>query len=554
MQHTKGLSEGILGCFLNHEREIPDDIFLRQPQGDQWKEYTWKETGDAARKIAAWLQQQHVEAGSRIGIWSQNCAEWIICDLAIMMSGMVSVPLYANVNPDMLHSILQHSGCQILFAGKLKPGDWQAAQGTIPKNIRVVSFSSYHLSGADSLDQVAGLPADEARIIHPRPDDPVTIIYTSGTTGTPKGVVHTYRTTISAVLAASDMILLNRRGNRFLSYLPLSHAAERGIVEFGGIYSGGSISFVESTDSFSRNMKSVLPTHFLGVPRVWHKFKEKITERLPPQQLNRLLKIPVMNSLLRKRIKAALGLKKAEVILSGAAPISADLLMWFRRLDINIREGYGLSEDFNACSLNPPDDIRIGTVGKIFPNQEVKVLPDTHEIVQRASWVMNGYYHNDELNAQTLIDGFLHTGDMGSIEDGYLTITGRVKDIFKTTKGEYIVPGAAETLFLSMDEIDQACVLGSRYPQPFLLVVLSHHGKSLAKPEVEQRLGAQLERYNQGCMGYQKLRKAIIVDEEWTPENNLLTPTLKLKRNEIARKYEEKMEPLYLNSESISWV
>ena len=393
----------------------------------------------------------------------------------------------------------------------------------------------------------------EATIILPSLDDLLTIIYTSGTTGAPKGVMHTYGTTISAVLAAREFVMIDQPGNRFISYLPLSHAAERGLVEFGAIYSGGSIAFVESAEQFSATMQAVQPTHFLAVPRVWQKFREGILEKVSGNKMEIMLRIPFVSSILKKRILATLGLQKAKIILTGAAPISVELLKWFHRLGIPVQEAYGLSEDFNVCSINPRTDIRIGTTGKLLSGQDVKILPDTHEIIQRSAWIMKGYYKDPELNAKAIQDGYFYTGDIGEIVDGYLVITGRVKDIFKTAKGEYIAPFPLEAHFLSMDEIDQACVLGSRYPQPFIIVVLSKQGKKIDKELLESKLNATLDACNQDSMGYQRLKKVIIVKEEWTTDNGILTLTMKMKRNVVAKLYEEKLEKIYASEETVSW-
>jgi long-subunit acyl-CoA synthetase (AMP-forming) len=370
----------------------------------------------------------------------------------------------------------------------------------------------------------------------------------------PKGVVHTYGTIMKAIEVAQELVLLNQPGNRFFSYLPLSHAAERGLVECGAIFSGGSISFVESVETFQVNLQATAPTHFLGVPRIWEKFQQKITEKLPQRKLTFLLKIPLVRFLLRRKIKQALGLHKAKVLLTGAAPIAPDLLKWFARLDFSIQEAYGMSENFSACTINPKGQIRIGSVGKLVANQEVKIDPVTQEIIQRAEWVMQGYFKEPELTAQTIQNGYLHTGDMGEIsEDGYLTLLGRVKDIFKTSKGEYIVPLKTEMHFLSLKEVDQVCLLGINYPQPFLVAVLSEYGKRLSKRALNENLRIALDLCNESCMDYQKVKKVILVREEWTNDNNLLTPTLKIKRNAIGAKYETKLQELYYNNEIVSW-
>jgi long-subunit acyl-CoA synthetase (AMP-forming) len=545
---------GILGYFLKWEASTPNAIFLRQPYGNLWREHTWQQAGAEARRLLAKLQNMHLAPGTRIALLSQNCAEWIICDLAIMMGGYVSVPLYANVNAETLQTILTHSEARLLLIGKLKTSDWEQIRTAIPVSLQTVTMPEYEKESIPSWKEFISPGLPEATIVYPSLDDMLTIIYTSGTTGMPKGVVHTYGTIMKAIEVAQELVLLNQPGNRFFSYLPLSHAAERGLVECGAIFSGGSISFVESVETFQVNLQATAPTHFLGVPRIWEKFQQKITEKLPQRKLTFLLKIPLVRFLLRRKIKQALGLHKAKVLLTGAAPIAPDLLKWFARLDFSIQEAYGMSENFSACTINPKGQIRIGSVGKLVAKQEVKIDPITQEIIQRAEWVMQGYFKEPELTAQTIQNGYLHTGDMGEIsEDGYLTLLGRVKDIFKTSKGEYIVPLKTEMHFLSLKEVDQVCLLGINYPQPFLVAVLSEYGKRLSKRALNENLRIALDLCNESCMDYQKVKKVILVREEWTNDNNLLTPTLKIKRNAIGAKYETKLQELYYNNEIVSW-
>lgn len=553
MKPEQDITTGILGYFFKWEAGTPDAVFLRQPFGKRWKEYTWRETGIAARKLLAQIQQMQFMPGTKIGIWSNNCAEWIICDLALMMGGYISVPLYANVNSENLKGILLHAECELLFVGKIDLKVWESNKYAIPSKVKTLAMPGFQFENLVQQVHQIESSVPKPNIILPSFDDLLTIIYTSGTTGAPKGVMHTYGTTINAVLAAREMVMIDQPGNRFISYLPLSHAAERGLVEFGAIYSGGSISFVESAEQFSATMQVVQPTHFLAVPRVWQKFREGILEKVSSNKIEFMLRIPFVSSMLKKRILTTLGLQKAKIILTGAAPISVELLKWFHRLGIPIQEAYGLSEDFNVCSINPRTDIRIGTTGKLLSGQEVKILPDTHEIIQRSAWIMKGYFKDPELNAKAIQDGYFYTGDIGEIVDGYLVITGRVKDIFKTAKGEYIAPFQIEAHFLSMDEIDQACVLGSRYPKPFIVVVLSKRGKEMDKDMLEGKLKATLDVYNRDSMGYQRLKKVIIVKDEWTTDNGILTLTMKMKRNVVAKLYEEKLENKYSTDETISW-
>ena len=291
--------EGILEYFLHWERETPNAVFLRQPKGSNWKEYSWREVGFEARKIQANLTRLGIHKGDRVALLSQNCAEWIMTDIGIMMGGFVSVPLYANVNASTLNDILTHSEAKLLFIGKMNDKDWDAVKHSIPDIIQTVTFNGYERESITSWKQFLQTHEIPDTVPDVSKHDVFTIIYTSGSTGTPKGVVHCNNSVINALNIAGKEVLLDKQGNRFFSYLPLSHAAERGLVECGAIFSGGSISFVESLESFASNIKNSKPTHFFGVPRIWEKFQEKILESLSQQKLNILLKLPLISSIIK---------------------------------------------------------------------------------------------------------------------------------------------------------------------------------------------------------------------------------------------------------------
>ena len=542
----------ILDYFSKWVRETPDEIFLTQPKGNTATDYNWRHVEKEVLYIVRTLQHHGYTRGDKIALLSSNCAEWIIYDIALMMGGYISVPLYANVNAQTMAGILEDSEASLLLLGKIDREHWESQKHSIPKNTKSVALPGSNCSGIMGWQDYKSPDKTITETII-NPDDVLTIIYTSGTTGSPKGVVHTHRSILNAVITASEEVLLNRKGNRFVSYLPLSHAAERGLVEMGCLYCGGQIFFVESTHNFQKNIKSARPTHFFGVPRIWEKFQTGILKQVSPIKLKILLKTPLLATWIKYRIKQSLGLDKAQVILSGAAPIAPELLIWFQQLGINIREAYGLSENFNVISMNPKDDIRTGTVGKLFENQDVYIDPETKEIRQKCNWLMKGYHNRPELTKKAIVNGYLHTGDMGHLsDDGFLSITGRVKDIFKTTKGEYIAPAPMERDFMEIGAVDQACVMGSEYPQPFILIGLSEIGKTNTKETIHELENA-LTSVNKNLMGYQKLKKVIVVKEEWTNENDLLTPTLKIKRNQLFQKYEPIMKELFDKEELVSW-
>jgi long-chain acyl-CoA synthetase len=373
-------------------------------------------------------------------------------------------------------------------------------------------------------------------------DDLMTIIYTSGTTGNPKGVMHTYRSFSSGVQNATRVLKINK-DDRYLSFLPLSHIAERFMVLGCSTYGCSDVSFVESLDTFGENLQTTRPTLLFAVPRIWQKFQQKVNAKLPQHKLDKLLRIPLIKQLIRKKIQKGMGLDKSRMLISGASPIALDLLQWYKNIGFEINEGYGMTENLAyGPALNLPGAVKIGTVGSItaMPDTEIKIT-DEGEIITRAPTLMTGYYLEPEKTAETLRDGWLHTGDRGEIDsEGYLTITGRIKDVFKTSKGKFVQPNKIECLMQHNPIIEQVCVLGSGAPQPVCLIELSEAGIALAKENkqvIELELEDVIKHVNQEVEHHENLDRAFIISDTWTPENGLLTPTMKIKRNIIEKQY-----------------
>ena len=536
--------------FYHWEKHSPNKVYLRQPSGSTWQEYTYAEVGRQARKMAAYLQSLGLPQMSNIGIISKNCAHWIISDIAIMMAGYVSVPFYPNLTAEQLRQVMEHSGCQVIFVGKLDNLD---ALPGIPEGVQQIA---YPISMAKHLAQWDELIADVAPLAEnhiPDINDLFTIIYTSGTTGTPKGVMLQHYQPAAALETNLAFLHLQHSDNQFFSYLPLCHIAERCIVEAFSIQCGGTINFVESIDSFAENLQATQPTHFLAVPRIWTKFQIGILNKLPQKKLDLLLSIPLVSSLIKKKIKKGLGLSKARFIVTGAAPMPASLMAWYQKLGIRIQEVYGMTENNACCTIMRAENIRIGTVGQAFPGVEIKIEPETGEICMRADWVMSGYYKEPEKTAEVIDEeGWLHTGDMGELDkEGFLKITGRVKDTFKTAKAEFVVPGPIEWGFAANNFIEQICVVGRILPQPVALVVPSELGLKISAQDLRAALQETLIKVNQDLVSHEKVEKVIVVKEAWTPENGILTPTLKIKRNILEARYEASLQAWYDSPERV---
>lgn len=540
--------------FYHWEKILPNKVFLRQPFGDEFKDFTWEETGNQIRRMANYLISLELPPKSNIGLVSKNCAEWIIADLAIMVSGHVSVPFYATLTADQINQVLTHSGCAVLFVGKLD--DWKGMKPGVPKEVKCISFPTYnpdkeHVQWEDIMQNNAPLKENLA----PKLDDLFSIIYTSGTTGNPKGVMVTHRAVAEAVANTKSILRYDLPETRFFSYLPLCHIAERNIVEATSLGTGGTVYFAESLDTFSKNLAAASPTHFLAVPRIWTKFQLGILAKMPQKKLDMLLKIPILSGIVKKKIRKGLGLNDAKLILTGAAPMPISLIHWFRRLGVNIQEAYGMTENLGAVCMMPKDHPKDGSVGKIYSGMEVKIAQGTGEILTRSGWNMLGYYEEPAMTADTIdAEGWIHTGDVGELDDqGYLKITGRVKEMYKTAKGEYVAPSQIEFGFADNKMIEQVCVVGQNLPQPIALVVLSDMARGIERENVVHSLVNTLTDLNPRLKSYERVQKIVVMKEAWTVDNNMLTPTMKTKRNVIEKNYGPMMEPWYEEKMQVIW-
>lgn len=544
--------------FYKWEQLKPDNVFLKQPVGDDFIDYTWAEAGRQARIMATYLNSLGLPPKSNIGLVSKNCAHWIIADLAILISGHVSVPFYPTLTGPQLRQVLEHSECRVLFIGKLD--GWDAVKMSVPAGIQKIAFPAYVPTAPPvDIDAVqwgdilnTNKPLSENPL--PQKEDLFTIIYTSGTTGNPKGVMITYDAVTAVMSKTQEQMRYDVNEARFFSYLPLCHIAERNVVEATGIGMGGTIYFAESLDTFARNLAVARPTHFLAVPRIWTKFQLGILAKIPQSKLDTLLKIPVVSALVKRKIRQGLGLNDARLIITGAAPMPISLIQWFRRVGIIIQEAYGMTENLGAVSMMPADKLKDGTVGRVNEGMEIRTDPQTGEVQTKSRWNMLGYYREPELTAATIKDGWLYTGDVGEVDrEGFLRITGRVKEMYKSPKGEYIAPSQIEFGFAENNHIEQVCVTGQQLPQPIALIVLSETARQTDRQTVAQGLQQTLDALNERVHNYERVRKLIVMKEPWTVENDLMTPTMKMKRNVIDARYGTRYEPWFGREEVIVW-
>lgn len=546
--------------FFHWEKIKPHDVFLRQPKGSEWITYTYQEVGQQARQLAHFLETKGVTQNTHVGIVSKNCAEWIITDLALLMLGAISTPFYANLNCAEFEVVLRESDSKFLFVGKLET--WDQIKHAIPANVEVFTFKEH--PGHSKIDR--GIPwEDMLNSVSPKTyqptfsdDDIWTILFTSGTTGSPKGVVLTYgnmRHVIKVETTQHVIGLKDILGNaHFISVLPLNHIGERMAVEMACLITGGTISFVENIHTFVQNIQDTQPTLMFTVPHLWSKFQLGVLEKMPQKRLDLLFKVPIVSGIVKKKIKQKLGLSRMVHPITASAPIPPDLKKWYIDLGLDLREVYGMTETTGLTVLTPRGNKKTGSVGLPIDGLTLKIDEETKEILLKGPSILKGYYKNPEKSAEVIEDGWLHTGDRGRLdEDGYLYIDGRIQDAFKTSKGKYVVPSPIEWKFGTNENIEQIVVVGLGLAQPMALIKLSEIGKAKSTSEVEAELLPELQRVNEELINFQRLSHLVIIQDEWTIENKILTPTLKVKRNLIQEKYQDQFNQWAGQPHKIIW-
>jgi len=533
-----------LEAFLYWEANTPNRIFLNQPVNGEKITYTFSEAGEQARKVARRLKRYNLPKRSHVALISNNCAHWIMSDIAIMMADCVSIPIYPSLNAEGVNQVLIHSESKAIIIGKLD--NFEKKKAGIP-DIHKISVGLYGNHEGDLWEDIILNEEKLEDVYTQKPDDLHTIIYTSGTTGNPKGVMHSVHNFNFATSTARDTFGIPNHCKIF-SYLPLAHVAERLATGTAGITVGGEFYFPESLDTFASDLENCQPFIFFAVPRIWTKFQEKILSKFPQKKLNILLKIPFLNGIIKKKLKQKLGLSNAKIIISAAAPLSPSIIQWYEKIEITILQGYGMTEDGCMSHFNLPNANKIGTVGKALPDVKVKLSPEG-EICIKNDCLMLGYFKAPELTAEVFDDkGYLKTGDIGEYDhDGYLTITGRVKDQFKTDKGKYISPAPIELMMTKNTDIEQICIVGVGIPQPIALITLSELGRAKSKEDLSAGLIETVNQVNPNFAKHEKIEKVIIMKEDWNVDNGLTTPTLKIKRNAV-EKIHQHFYPIWFES------
>lgn len=526
-----------LQSFLQRAKNSPDSPYAHQAHEGRWTTYSYADAEQAARKLAAALQAMGYQQGDHIAILAKNSVEWLISDIALMMGGFISVPIYATAGTETISYILEFSQAKAIFIGKLD--DTRAAE----QACKGITSIAYPYSGVDCDHEWKNLLETNdplTDVFLGKPDDIATMLFTSGSTGKPKGVPLSYKNLQAG--ASNGVITYTKDHNRVLSYLPMAHITERTVVGTASFYCSLEVFFNDSLATFVDDLRHAKVTFFLAVPRIWAKFKAQILAKIPPEQLELQL-ASEQGPAVAAQLREALGLGEAETFGSGTAPIAPALLKWFGKLGIDIGEGWGMTETSGLnCGNLPFKAEMVGTIGTPCPYNEMK-LSDEGEILIRGDNVFTAYYNNLEATNDAFVDGWFRTGDKARIEEsGAYVIVGRVKEQFKTAKGKYVVPVPIESLLSANPYIEQICVVGSGMPQPIALVVLGEAAQSIEQDVLNQSLQAIIKEVNEALEKHEQLDGLLVLAEPWTIENEMLTPTMKLKRENIEGKYRHLIE------------
>ncbi len=538
-------------ALLDRAQKTPDGIFLNQPVDGEIRTYSWRQCAEICGSLAAALTALGLQKGDRVAILAKNSAEWFLADWAIMMAGLVPVPVFPTYRAEMISYLLDHSEAKAIFVGKLDC--WEEKQSALDGSIPSISMSYPTMDCTYQWQDLIDSEAPSGSYPSPKKDEVMTIVYTSGSTGIPKGLVISYGAYQYACETNCHLLGMQKK-DRLISYLPLAHLTERVLIQGPAVFRGYECFFVESLSTFQRDLAYARPTAFLSVPRLWVKFQTGVHAKIPPATLNLLLSTPLLGKWVARKIRRQLGLDHCRLVGSGTAPISPLTLKWYERLGIEICEGWGMSETCGlSCGNIPFQSERLGTIGTPVSGTEMK-LSQQGEILIRSPGLFSEYYRQPDLTRASFTrDGFLHTGDKAEWDKelGAYRITGRVKDLFKTAKGKYVAPVPIEARLSSNPLLEQICVMGVGLVQPVAVVVLSEVAQGMSRKEIRSDLSTTLDETNAALESHERLVAIVVAEQEWSIENELLTATMKIKRDQLEEKYSSTIDRSF--SSSVVW-
>lgn len=551
--------KNLLECATYWETTNPDRIWFIQPMGGgdaNIKTWTWSEAVGEARKMASYLKSLDLPERSSIALCSKNCAYWIIADLAIWMAGHVSVPIFPILTADIVQYILEHSEAKLIFVGKLDPV-WDDMKKGVPAGIESVAFPLAPESDCPQWDDIVPDQSQLIKMATCPANETASIIYTSGSTGKPKGAMISFEAMYKCARGLSELLKSNHN-DRVLSYLPLAHVYERLAIQTHSLYAGFPLYFAETLDTFLDDLKRARPTLFASVPRLWLKFQLGVFEKTPPEKLSLLLRFPILNKIVKKKVLRGLGMDQVRFACTGSAPTPKQVIEWYQKLGLDLLEGYGMTENFTYSHLGTAGAFRPGYVGNTVPGVEHKISEEG-EILVKSPGTMRGYFKMPRENESIFTeDGFLKTGDLGEIDDmGRLKITGRAKETFKTSKGKYVAPAPIENMLSSSPLVEACYVTGAGYHQPYSVVLLSEDARQKAsrgnRDSLETKLNELLNSVNKALSPFEQLAFLAITGDVWSAENGFLTPTMKIKRRVLDATYGPLSGKWYEMKQPVVW-
>ena len=556
--------------------------------GDSWKPITARAMVGRVRAVVETLDRWGIGKGDRVALVSENRWEWPVVDFAVLAAGAVDVPLYQTLTPEQMGYILRDSGAKAIFVSTREQYNKLVAAGELNELQHVAVFDAGEFAGAESFAEILKRAPeletlDEAfsvRLDAVQPEDLASLVYTSGTTGDPKGVMLTHLNMASNLRHSTDGLDV-QEGDSSISFLPLSHALARHL-DYAMYAHGCTIYYLPKFDHLAKAMKDVRPTIFLAVPRVFEKVRQAVEGRAEGFRktiLEWALKVGrghhdeiqhgvqpsslvwrLADKLVYSKIREAFG-SRTKLFVSGGAPLGKESSEWFLDVGIRVFEGYGMTETSPVISRNTFQGYRMGTVGTVIPNLEVRIASDG-EIEVRGESIFAGYWGNEEATRKEFgDDGWFHTGDIGQLEEGFLSITDRKKELLKTSGGKYIAPQPIESKLKVDGLVGQAAVIGDN--RKFVSVLISpnfqalenwakkngvstsDHAALVKDPKVKAVYKGILDRANAGLAHFEAIKRMCIVSDEWTVESGELTPSMKLKRRVINEKYKEEIESMY---------
>ena len=594
--------------FRHVVRERGERVAMREKHLGIWRGISWREYGEQAKRVGLGLVVLGLRSRDVVSIVADNMPEWLYTDLGVMSVGGIPNGIYTTDSARQIEYIVNDSGTRFFFAENEEQLDKiLEVRGRCPGLVKIIVYDMEGLHGFRD-EQV--MPFEELLALgerydreHPgtfdqmveiaQPEDLAILVYTSGTTGPPKGAMLSHRNVLFQ-LAYADFITPLGEGDQQLSFLPLCHVAERTFTVFNPLHTGSTVNFAESVDTVPENIREVAPALFFAVPRIWEKFYSGVALRMrdatwlgraayglalrvglgvadrkiagrKPSLLQRLA-FRAADFLVLDNVKRSIGLHRARGAATGAAPIAPDLIRWYLALGINMIEVYGQTENTGLATAMPPDRMKLGTVGVARPGTEVRLSPNG-EILLKGPHVFMGYYGKPEKTAETIVDGWLHTGDVGTMDpDGFVRITDRMKDIIITAGGKNVTPSEIENQLKFSPYISDAVVIGDRRKYLSCLVMIDHETvaqfaqeknvpfsnfASLCRaPEVQELIRGEIERVNRQLARVETVKTFRLIEQLLTPEDEELTPTMKLKRAYVNVKYKDLIDGMYERSEA----